>query len=54
MTDTREQRIREEAFLLWNAEGRPDGKTDEYWHRAKAVIERMEKLTEEERQRGDL
>ena len=25
-----EQRIREEAHLLWKAAGRPDGKADEY------------------------
>jgi hypothetical protein len=26
----REQRIREEAHLLWDADGRPDGKADDY------------------------
>jgi hypothetical protein len=34
-----ERRIRERAYLLWEAEGRPDGRADEYWHRARGLIE---------------
>ena len=34
-----EQHIRERAFLLWGAEGRPEGRNDEYWHRAREIIE---------------
>ena len=34
-----EQRIRERAYLLWEMEGRPDGREDEYWHRARERIE---------------
>ena len=33
------RRIRERAYLLWEAEGRPDGRADEYWHRARELIE---------------
>ncbi|NII58320.1 DUF2934 domain-containing protein [Sphingomonas aerolata] len=29
-----EQSVRERAYALWAAEGRPEGQTDEYWHRA--------------------
>ncbi len=29
-----EQRIRERAYLLWQQEGCPEGRADEYWHRA--------------------
>jgi hypothetical protein len=29
-----EQSVRELAYALWEEEGRPDGRTDEYWHRA--------------------
>jgi hypothetical protein len=29
-----EQSIRERAYLLWEREGRPEGRADEYWHRA--------------------
>ena len=34
-----EQRIRERAHLLWEAEGKPNGREDEYWHRARELIE---------------
>jgi hypothetical protein len=34
-----EQRIRERAYLMWEMEGRPDGRADEYWHRARERIE---------------
>jgi hypothetical protein len=30
----REQRIRERAYLLWEADGRPHGRDVEYWERA--------------------
>jgi len=29
-----EQEVRERAHLLWEQEGRPEGRSDEYWHRA--------------------
>jgi hypothetical protein len=29
-----EQEIRERAYLLWEQEGRLEGRSDEYWHRA--------------------
>jgi hypothetical protein len=34
-----EQRIRERAYQLWLADGAPEGKADEYWHRARELIE---------------
>jgi hypothetical protein len=34
-----EQRIRERAYLLWEMEGRPEGREEEYWHRARERIE---------------
>ena len=34
-----EQRIRERAYLLWEAEGRQEGGVEEYWHRARELIE---------------
>ena len=33
-----EQRIRERAHLLWEAEGKQEG-IDAYWHRARELIE---------------
>ncbi|WP_424134956.1 DUF2934 domain-containing protein [Roseomonas chloroacetimidivorans] len=29
-----EQTVRERAYSLWEQEGRPEGRADEYWHRA--------------------
>ncbi len=34
-----EQRIRQRAHLLWEAEGKQEGGTDAYWHRARELIE---------------
>lgn len=33
-----EQRIREKAYELWQTDGAPEGKADEYWHRAREQI----------------
>ena len=54
MPGTKDDRIREEAFLLWNADGRPEGKSDEYWFRAEKVIEQMNRLLENEERRGEV
>jgi hypothetical protein len=34
-----ERRIQERSYLLWQAEGRPDGRADEYWYRARELME---------------
>lgn len=34
MTIADEARVRERAYLIWEAEGRPDGKATEHWTRA--------------------
>jgi hypothetical protein len=34
-----EPRIRERAYLLWEMEGRQEGREEEYWHRARERIE---------------
>jgi hypothetical protein len=34
----REQRIRERAYHLWEADGRPDGRDKEHWERAEELI----------------
>ena len=44
-----EAAIREQAYLLWEQDGRPEGRETEYWMRAKvAVTEKgqMDKLVE--------
>jgi hypothetical protein len=34
----RHDRIRQRAYLLWEADGRPHGRDQEYWQRAEALI----------------
>ncbi|WP_028239089.1 DUF2934 domain-containing protein [Stutzerimonas azotifigens] len=34
-----EQRIRERAYQLWEADGRPEGRDTEYWTRARDEID---------------
>jgi hypothetical protein len=29
-----EQSVRERAYALWEQDGRPDGRTEAYWHQA--------------------
>ncbi|HTW27949.1 MAG TPA: DUF2934 domain-containing protein [Acetobacteraceae bacterium] len=33
-----EQRIRERAYALWEEDGQPEGRSEEYWERARALI----------------
>jgi len=39
LTDDAEKRVRERAYLLWELEGKPDGRLDEYWDRACELIQ---------------
>jgi Protein of unknown function (DUF2934) len=41
-----EQMIREQAYELWDHEGRPDGRSDEFWFAARAEFERWEETGE--------
>lgn len=34
-----EQRVRERAYWLWEAAGRPHGRGDEFWHAARQELE---------------
>ncbi len=34
----REQRVRERAYHLWDADGRPQGRDAEFWERARELI----------------
>lgn len=38
MSDDTEQRIRDRAYALWQADGEPYGTPDEYWFRARAEL----------------
>jgi hypothetical protein len=33
-----ENRIRERAYHMWEASGRPDGRDEEFWHRASEAL----------------
>ncbi|MDR8052529.1 DUF2934 domain-containing protein [Burkholderia cenocepacia] len=39
MNEDRETRIRERAYRLWQADGAPDGRADEYWRRAEQQLD---------------
>jgi hypothetical protein len=34
-----ETRIRERAYGLWESDGRPEGRAEEYWEQARRLIE---------------
>jgi hypothetical protein len=36
---TIEDRVRERAYALWEREGRPEGRSDEYWQMARSEVE---------------
>src|SRR5262249_27338013 len=36
--EPREQKIPRRAYELWEQDGRPDGRDDDYWHRAEREI----------------
>lgn len=38
MTPAREARIRARAYKLWEEDGRPEGRADEFWERAEELI----------------
>jgi hypothetical protein len=46
MSDDRDQRVKERAYELWENEGRPSGRHDDHWDRARREID------DEDRGRG--
>lgn len=34
-----DEQIREHAHRLWEREGKPDGRADDFWHQAKSELE---------------
>ncbi len=38
MDTGREAAVRKEAYLLWEKEGKPDGRETEFWMRAKVLV----------------
>jgi Protein of unknown function (DUF2934) len=39
---TIEDRVRDRAYALWEKNGRPDGRSDEYWQQARSEVEAEE------------
>jgi Protein of unknown function (DUF2934) len=39
MASEKQDRIAQLAYAIWQAEGRPDGRHEEHWHRAVREIE---------------
>lgn len=39
MDDNLEQRIRERAYALWQKEGSPKGREEEFWERARLMLD---------------
>jgi hypothetical protein len=37
-----EDRVRERAYALWEMDGRPDGRSEEYWRQARSEVEAEE------------
>lgn len=35
---TTEQRISDLAYAMWQKEGQPEGRTEEFWHRARSQV----------------
>ncbi|KVN44440.1 hypothetical protein WT12_23315 [Burkholderia territorii] len=42
MNQEREAQVRERAYRLWEADGAPEGKADDYWLRAEQLIDAEE------------
>ena len=39
---TIEDRVRDRAYALWEKDGRPDGRSDEYWQQARSEVDAEE------------
>jgi hypothetical protein len=39
MDQSHEQKIREQAYALWEKEGSPNGRDQEFWERARLMVE---------------
>ncbi|MBG1231137.1 DUF2934 domain-containing protein [Aestuariivirga litoralis] len=44
---SREDRIGQMAYQIWEEEGRPDGKSEEHWFRACAMVDAEEQIQSE-------
>jgi hypothetical protein len=44
---SREEKIRVRAYELWEKDGSPEGRADEYWEQARAQIDEEESAADE-------
>ena len=44
---SREEKIRVRAYELWEKDGSPEGRADEYWEQAQAQIDEEESAADE-------
>ncbi|HET7883351.1 MAG TPA: DUF2934 domain-containing protein [Acetobacteraceae bacterium] len=44
-TETLEERIRERAYYMWEASGRPSGRDTEFWNRACELVTAGDNVT---------
>ena len=52
MSTEKQRQIEQRAYALWQAEGRPDGKHEEHWHRAAHEVEAEERVVGEAEKPG--
>ena len=45
---SKEGRIREQAYLIWLEEGRPEGRANEHWEKAEQIVNRTDELSKED------
>jgi len=45
---SKNQRVREQAYLIWLEEGRPEGRDKEHWERAEQVVDRMDEISKDD------
>jgi hypothetical protein len=45
---SKEGRIREQAYLIWLEEGRPEGRENEHWEKAEQIVNRTDELSKED------
>jgi hypothetical protein len=45
---SKNQRVHEQAYLIWLEEGRPEGRDKEHWERAEQVVDRMDEISKDD------
>jgi len=48
MKTSKEERIREQAHLIWLEEGCPEGRDKQHWEQAERTVTKMDQLAKED------